>query len=77
MNLECQGRVYPIRVCEEWNIKEVLTTCKGTYTDDGEEDVSSNVNRVLQSAEESKRGKEAADKAAEVDDDVAKKMRRQ
>ncbi|GMQ05327.1 hypothetical protein CsSME_00050396 [Camellia sinensis var. sinensis] len=73
LNLKCKGRIYPVRVCEEQIIKEVLTTCKGTNTDDGEEDVSSNVNGVLQSAKKSKREEEEDDKATEVDDDMAGK----
>ncbi|GMP90504.1 hypothetical protein CsSME_00041603 [Camellia sinensis var. sinensis] len=73
LNLECRGKVYPIRVCKDQSIKEAQTSCKGTNTDVGEEEVNSNINGVLQSVAESKRDVEDADKDVEMEDDVAGK----
>ncbi|KAL7184005.1 hypothetical protein ACSBR2_026222 [Camellia fascicularis] len=69
LNLKCRGRIYPIRVCEEQSSKEALISCKGTNTEEGDEEVNSNVNGVLQSVAESKREVEDA----ELEDDVERK----
>ncbi|GMP94600.1 hypothetical protein CsSME_00044008 [Camellia sinensis var. sinensis] len=73
INLECKGRVYPIRVCEEQIINEVSSCGKGINNEDGEEGVSSNTKKVSQSTAESKREGEEADKDGEVEADMAKK----
>ncbi|KAI8008220.1 hypothetical protein LOK49_LG07G02171 [Camellia lanceoleosa] len=52
---------------------ETSTSCKGTNTKEGEEEVHSNVNGVLQAVAESKREVDDDDKDAELEDDVASK----
>ncbi|GMP66223.1 hypothetical protein CsSME_00026665 [Camellia sinensis var. sinensis] len=47
LNLECQGRVYSIRVFEEQIPKEVNTSCKGANSNEADKDVCSNINGVL------------------------------
>lgn len=55
INLDCKGRIYPIRVCEEQIVKEVKANCK-CNTQDGDEDfVSSNIHGEMQTREESRR----------------------
>ncbi|CAL5338854.1 unnamed protein product [Camellia sinensis] len=44
LTLECNGRTYPIRVCEEQIVKEVRAICKCNSVCDDKEYVSSNVN---------------------------------
>ncbi|KAL7235272.1 hypothetical protein ACSBR1_018715 [Camellia fascicularis] len=73
INLECKGRVYPIRVCEEQIINEVSSCGKGINNEDGEEGVSFNTKKVSQSTAESKREVEDADKDEEVEVDMAQK----
>ncbi|GMP64579.1 hypothetical protein CsSME_00025795 [Camellia sinensis var. sinensis] len=73
LNLECKGKSYPIRVCEDQPSKEASTSCKGNNTEEGDEDVNSNVNGVLQSVADSKREVDDADQEAELEDDVASK----
>ncbi|GMP61991.1 hypothetical protein CsSME_00024263 [Camellia sinensis var. sinensis] len=73
LNLECRGRLYPIRVCEDQPSKEASTSCKGNNTEKGDEEVNSNVNGVLQLVADSKREVDDVDKEAELEDDVASK----
>lgn len=55
INLDCKGRIYPIRLCEEQIVKEVKANCK-CNTQDGDEDfVSSNIHGEMQTREESRR----------------------
>ncbi|KAL7230690.1 hypothetical protein ACSBR2_009048 [Camellia fascicularis] len=74
--VECKGRVYPIRVCEEQIINEVSSCGKEINNKDGEEGVSSNTKKVSKSTAKSKREVEDAevedaDKDEEVEADKA------
>ncbi|GMP81072.1 hypothetical protein CsSME_00035913 [Camellia sinensis var. sinensis] len=73
LNLECKGRLYQIRVCEEQPRKEVSISCKRNNTEEGDEEINSNGNGVLQSVADSKREEDDADKDAKLEDDVASK----
>ncbi|KAL7251903.1 hypothetical protein ACSBR1_013703 [Camellia fascicularis] len=44
LNLECKGRLYPIRVYEEYNSENALFSYKGTTTNGAEEDGCSKIN---------------------------------
>ncbi|GMP98598.1 hypothetical protein CsSME_00046422 [Camellia sinensis var. sinensis] len=48
VNLDCKGRVYPIRVCEEQIVKEVKATCTCNRLEGVDKYVSSNVNGEVQ-----------------------------
>ncbi|GMQ04389.1 hypothetical protein CsSME_00049822 [Camellia sinensis var. sinensis] len=70
VNLDCKGRVYLIRVCEEQIVKEVKATCTCNRVEGVDEYVSSNVNGEVQPMDVP-RVEEDGDNLADVmDDDV-------
>ncbi|GMP25898.1 hypothetical protein CsSME_00002552 [Camellia sinensis var. sinensis] len=63
LTLECKGRAYPIRVCEEQIVNEVKAICKCKPVDDDEKYVSSNVNGEVQPIVEPRLKKDEAELA--------------
>ncbi|KAL7265657.1 hypothetical protein ACSBR1_003444 [Camellia fascicularis] len=66
LNLECDGRVYPIGVFEEKITEEVSISCKGINSSATDKDVCSNINGVLPLPVETNLVNEDVDKAVDV-----------
>ncbi|KAL7214948.1 hypothetical protein ACSBR1_027180 [Camellia fascicularis] len=61
LNLECKGRIYPTRVCEEQTVNEVKSRCRCSTYEGGRDYGSSNVHGEAQKVEAGRK---------EEDDDV-------
>ncbi|KAL7248666.1 hypothetical protein ACSBR2_003418 [Camellia fascicularis] len=66
LNLECDGRVYPIGVFEEQITEEVSISCKGINSSATDKDVCSNINGVLPLPVETNLVNEDVDKVVDV-----------
>ncbi|GMQ04708.1 hypothetical protein CsSME_00050039 [Camellia sinensis var. sinensis] len=51
LNLECRGRIYPIRVCEKHIVNEVKSRCRCSTYESGRDYESSNVHGEAQKVE--------------------------
>ncbi|KAL7166889.1 hypothetical protein ACSBR2_037537 [Camellia fascicularis] len=70
VNLDCKGRVYLIRVCEEQIVKEVKATCTCNREEGVDEYVSSNINGEVQPMDVPKVEENGDNLVDVVDDDV-------